>query len=55
MAEGEACDTVDKIVVRPDTDTGISGWGEVCPVPRYLAAYADGARPEAAPHSPAPR
>ena len=49
MAEGEACDTVDTIVVRPDTDTGISGWGEVCPVPHYLAAYADGARPEAAP------
>ncbi len=45
MAEGEACDTVDTIVVRPDTDTGISGRSEVCPVPHYLAAYADGALP----------
>jgi L-alanine-DL-glutamate epimerase-like enolase superfamily enzyme len=31
--------------VRIETDAGICGWGEVCPLgPAYLAAYAQGAR-----------
>lgn len=45
MAEGKACDTVETVVVRLDTDTGLSGWGEVCPIPHYLPAYADGVVP----------
>lgn len=45
MAAGKTCDTVDSIVLRLDTDEGISGWGEVCPIPHYLPAYADGVLP----------
>ncbi|MEO0636329.1 MAG: mandelate racemase/muconate lactonizing enzyme family protein [Pseudomonadota bacterium] len=45
MASGKTCDTVDSIVLRIDTDQGISGWGEVCPIPHYLPAYADGVLP----------
>jgi len=45
MAGGKACDTVETIVLRLDTDEGISGWGEVCPIPHYLPAYADGVLP----------
>jgi len=45
MAGGKTCDTVDSIVLRIDTDSGISGWGEVCPIPHYLPAYADGVLP----------
>ena len=45
MAEGKTCDTVETVVVRVDTDAGISGWGEVCPIPHYLPAYARGVAP----------
>ena len=45
MAEGKTCDTVETVVVRVDTDTGLSGWGEVCPIPHYLPAYARGVAP----------
>lgn len=45
MAEGKACDTVETVVLRIDTDTGLSGWGEVCPIPHYLPAYARGVAP----------
>ena len=45
MASGKTCDTVDTIVVRLETNEGISGWGEVCPIPHYLPAYADGVLP----------
>lgn len=45
MAEGKTCDTVESVVLRIDTDKGISGWGEVCPIPHYLPAYADGVVP----------
>lgn len=45
MADGKTCDTVDSVVIRIDTDAGISGWGEVCPIPHYLPAYADGVLP----------
>lgn len=45
MAQGKACATVDSIVLRIDTDNGFQGWGEVCPIPHYLAAYADGVEP----------
>ena len=45
MAAGKSCDTVETVVVRLDTDAGLSGWGEVCPIPHYLPAYARGVAP----------
>lgn len=45
MAGGKTCDTVTSVVLRVDTDSEISGWGEVCPIPHYLPAYAEGVRP----------
>ena len=45
MADGKKCDTVDSIVVGLTTETGETGWGEVCPIPHYLPAYADGVTP----------
>jgi cis-L-3-hydroxyproline dehydratase len=35
----------DSTVVAVETDTGLTGWGEICPLgPAYLPAYAAGAR-----------
>ena len=48
MAEGKSCDTVDSVVLRIETDAGIDGWGEVCPIPHYLPAYANGVKPAVA-------
>ena len=45
MADGKTCDTVETVVVRVDTDAGLSGWGEACPIPHYLPAYARGIAP----------
>ena len=45
MAGGKTCETVETVVVRLDTDDGIAGWGEVCPIPHYLPAYARGVAP----------
>ncbi|MEM9631150.1 MAG: enolase C-terminal domain-like protein [Pseudomonadota bacterium] len=45
MAAGKTCDTIDSMVLRIDTEQGISGWGEVCPIPHYLPAYARGVSP----------
>lgn len=45
MAAGKSCDEVVSIILRLETDSGISGWGEVCPIPHYLPAYADGVMP----------
>lgn len=45
MAGNKTCDTVDTVVVRIDTDSDLIGWGEVCPIPHYLAAYANGVIP----------
>ena len=42
MAEGKTCATVESMVLRLDTDTGHTGWGEVCPIPHYLPAFARG-------------
>lgn len=42
MAEGKTCDTVKTHVLCLETDTGLQGWGEVCPIPNYLPAFADG-------------
>lgn len=45
MSDGKTCDTVDSIVVSLQTDGNLEGWGEVCPIPHYLPAYADGVVP----------
>lgn len=51
---GKSVDVFDSTVVRIETDTGLAGHGEVCPLgPFYLAAYASGVRAgiaELAPH-----
>ena len=52
MAGGKTCDTVDTVVVRIDSDQGLVGWGEVCPIPHYLAAYANGVIPAIAEMAP---
>ena len=45
MADGKTCDTVDTVVIALETSDGITGWGEVCPIPHYLPAYASGVAP----------
>ena len=45
MSDGKACDTVETVVIAVETDAGLSGWGEVCPIPHYLPAYARGVAP----------
>lgn len=42
---GNTVTVFDSTLVRVDTDTGLAGYGEVCPLgPAYLPAYAAGAR-----------
>jgi len=42
---GKSVEVFDSTIVRIDTDSGITGYGEVCPLgPFYLPAYAAGAR-----------
>jgi L-alanine-DL-glutamate epimerase-like enolase superfamily enzyme len=42
---GNSVSVFDSTVVAVDTDAGLTGWGEVCPLgPAYLPAYANGAR-----------
>ncbi len=44
-SEGKSVDVFDSTVVAVETDAGITGYGEVCPLgPVYLPAYARGAR-----------
>jgi len=45
MADGKSCETVESVILRLDTDAGPTGWGEVCPIPHYLPAYARGVLP----------
>ncbi|MDA4845392.1 mandelate racemase/muconate lactonizing enzyme family protein [Hoeflea poritis] len=45
MAAGKKCETVETVAVRLETDAGIDGWGEACPIPHYLPAYARGIAP----------
>ena len=52
MADGKTCDTVETVVLRVETDEGIDGWGEVCPIPHYLPAYARGVAPALAELAP---
>lgn len=42
MAEGKTCATVESHILCLETDTGLKGWGEVCPIPHYLPAFAGG-------------
>ena len=42
---GKSVAVFDSTIVRLDTDAGVSGFGEVCPLgPVYLPSYAEGAR-----------
>jgi L-alanine-DL-glutamate epimerase-like enolase superfamily enzyme len=42
---GKSVDVFDSTLVRVETDTGVVGHGEVCPLgPAYLPAYAEGVR-----------
>src|SRR4051812_2457059 len=42
---GKSVDVFDSTIVRVETDTGLAGHGEVCPLgPAYLPAYAEGVR-----------
>lgn len=44
-SEGKSVDVFDSTVVQVETDSGVVGFGEVCPLgPVYLPAYAAGAR-----------
>lgn len=53
-SDSKAITRYDSTIVRIDTDTGLSGWGEVCPLgPVYLPAYAAGARTGIAEIAPA--
>ena len=45
MAEGKTCATVETVALRLDADNGMQGWGEACPIPHYLPAYARGVAP----------
>ena len=45
MSDGKTADALPSIIIRLDTDTGLSGWGEVCPLPHYLPAYPGGVIP----------
>ena len=52
MSDGKTCDTVESVVLRLETDAGLTGWGEVCPIPHYLPAYARGVAPAMAELAP---
>jgi L-alanine-DL-glutamate epimerase-like enolase superfamily enzyme len=42
---GNSVDVFDSTIVAVETDAGVTGYGEICPLgPAYLAAYAAGAR-----------
>ncbi|MEM9205211.1 MAG: enolase C-terminal domain-like protein [Pseudomonadota bacterium] len=45
MAAGKTCATIETVVLKIETDTPHVGWGEVCPIPHYLPAYARGVAP----------
>ena len=45
MADGKTCDIVESVIISVTTDAGLTGWGEVCPIPHYLPAYARGVAP----------
>ncbi len=45
MSGGRVIDSLPSTIVRVTSDTGVTGWGEVCPLgTTYLASHAGGAR-----------
>jgi len=53
-ASGKSVSVFDSTIVRVDTDEGVTGWGEVCPLgAAYLPAFATGARAGIAQLAPA--
>src|SRR5436189_4550625 len=45
MSGGRVIDSLSSTIVRVTTDTGLDGWGEVCPLgTTYLPAHVGGAR-----------
>jgi L-alanine-DL-glutamate epimerase-like enolase superfamily enzyme len=45
LCQGQRLTVADTTIVRLDTDAGLGGWGECCPLGRsYLAAYPEGIR-----------
>jgi L-alanine-DL-glutamate epimerase-like enolase superfamily enzyme len=52
MSDGKICDTVTTNILRLEAEGGLTGWGEVCPIPHYLPAYADGIAPALAELAP---
>ncbi|XDZ65338.1 mandelate racemase/muconate lactonizing enzyme family protein [Alphaproteobacteria bacterium LSUCC0684] len=52
MAEGKTCATVETVVLSIETTCGRRGWGEACPIPHYLPAYARGIAPAVAELAP---
>ena len=52
MADGKTADRVETVVLALDTDSGLTGWGEVCPLPHYLPAYSGGLAPAVAEMAP---
>ena len=43
--DGKICDTVTSCILRLESETGLTGWGEICQIPHYLPAYANGVAP----------
>lgn len=39
-----AVSVADSTIVRVDTDDGLGGWGESCPIPGYLPTHAESVR-----------
>ena len=33
MSDGKICDNFTSCILRLESDTGLTGWGEVCPIP----------------------
>ena len=40
--DGKICDTVTSCILRLESKTGLTGWGDICQIPHYLPAYANG-------------
>lgn len=52
MSDGKVADSLPSLILKIETDTGIIGWGEACPLPHYLPAYPGGILPAIAEMAP---
>jgi len=52
MSDGKTADSLPSHILKIDTDDGLTGWGELCPLPHYLAAYPGGILPALADMAP---